>query len=156
MRWYLGDRMPDEKVHEEADPDPNRRVLAKRKSNYSALDFINFHYQDGVLQPEKRETDTGMMVHLRRNRAENVIREAIGKFAQMGVRCSEAQTSTSYLPRIIQEHRLGRGLTKPELAQALRQMMLNGEVTISQVKGSDRHIYNTLLVQSSAGTAGTI
>jgi hypothetical protein len=152
MRWYLGDRMPDEKVHEDADPDPNRRVLAKRKSNYSALDFINFHYQDGVLQPEKLETDSGMMVHLRRNRAENVIRESIAQFAKMGVRCSEAQTSTSYLPKLIQEHKLGRGCSRGELAGSLRDMMLAGEVTISETTKDNRHKANTLLIKSSAPT----
>lgn len=128
MRWYLGDRLPDQKLDDREATDPKVRILAKRKTNYSAKDWRRFTFENGVLIPEQFEVDaSGTMDMLRRRKAKKVVLEGLRKLTAMGRTCSESAAS-NYLPRLLLEHHLSEGLSKGELKDAMLSLMNDARI----------------------------
>lgn len=131
-RLFLDDKLPDEKGDDDAPADAVR-YLSKRKSNYSAKDFRRFTYSHGVFVPEEVEAGQGTMNALRAQRAHSVVIEAARKLLGMGLRITDASNSPEFLPRRIVEYKLGEGLTKKELADAMRDAMLDKKLARVEV-----------------------
>jgi len=132
MRWYLGDSLPGEKRSEddEGDVDPNSqlRFLCKRKTNYSAQDYVRFVLADGVFKPEELDPDTtGVYGQLRRKKAAAAILDGIRALARMGKHCSEAK-GQNYLPALLAEYNLLNNCTRGEVADAMRHLMTDGKL----------------------------
>lgn len=130
MRWFLGDRLPDlpvEPGETEAAP-ANVRFLCKRKSNYSAQDFVRFTVSDtGLLVPDHEpEHVTGLMVKLDESKAEEVCIEGFKALQGMGVFPTDGKQSPDYLPRQLVDKRLARGYSKRDLAGAMNRLMTAG------------------------------
>jgi hypothetical protein len=125
-RLYLGSKLPDEKADDE--PQDTVRYLARRKANYAPKDWRRFTYQDGVLVPDPVETSGGMCDVLRKEKARKVVIEAARQLHRLGVRSTDGISSPSFLPRVIIDYKLGEGLSKTELAAAMRQAMLDGKL----------------------------
>lgn len=134
MRWYLGDRLPDEKQSEaDEEVDTRPRVLAKRKTNYSGKDWRRFTFDNGVLVPEQIEVgSTGVVDMLRRRKARGVTLDAMRKFVVMGKTVSDAK-GQNYLPKLIGEHKLNDGLLRAELEDAMRELMNDGKLKRGEV-----------------------
>lgn len=129
MRWYLDDKMPDAKPDEDAPPDRDYRVLAKRKANYTVKDYVGMRFQDGVLVADiQHESDPGLMATLRKRKAKSIIVAAITKLAAVETWCNDS-LGRNYLPTVLLQNKLADGLTKAELADAMRAMILSGELT---------------------------
>ena len=132
MRWYLGDSLPGEKrsVDDESDIDPNSqlRFLCKRKTNYSAQDYVRFVLDDGVFKPEEIDPDTtGVYGQLRRRKATVTVVDGIKTLAGMGKHCSEAK-GQNYLPALLAEFGLLNNCTRGEVADAMRHLMTEGKL----------------------------
>ena len=141
MRWYLDDKLPDQKTNGEDDkPDPDYRVLAKRKTNYTRLDYVQFRFNSGYLEAEPIEgDDPGIIKALRVKRARTIVRSATEKLAGVSV-FGQDGIGRGYLPKIILENKLNEGYQKAELAQAMRAMILDGELIKTQIgENSSRH-----------------
>ena len=149
MRWYLNDKLPDQKDTSD-DADPDYRVLAKRKSNYTRLDYVQFRFGDGVLVPEQLEDSApGLMQNLRKRKARNVILSALPKLAEVEIFCNDS-TGRNYLPTVLLDHKMADGCTKTELADAMRAMILAKELTRDVVgKNAARKPINGLKVAVS-------
>lgn len=129
MRWYLDDKMPDSKADEDATPDPDYRVLSKKKANYTVKDFVTFHFSEGTLVSDIQHVgDPGIVASLRRRKAKSVIATAIKNLAAKEVWLSD-YIGRNYLPSVVLQYKLADGLTKAELADAMRAMILSGELT---------------------------
>ncbi|MPZ47190.1 MAG: AAA family ATPase [Betaproteobacteria bacterium] len=123
MRWYLGDRLPDEPIKEGEEPDGNVRFLCKRKANYSAKDYVRFTFDKGVLVPEQiEEGEIGVMAALRARKAQGVVLDGLRKLSRLGLTCSHAPGG-NYLPKMLMEHELHEGLTRRELQQAMAALL---------------------------------
>jgi hypothetical protein len=133
-RLYLGAQLPDvvRAVDEEPPPD-NVRFLARRKANYSTRDYRRFTFQDGVLVPDVVEASGGMVDHLRKQRAERVVIDGMRKLLERGVRVTDGATSSAYLPRALAEYQLAEGLTKKDLADAMRRAVMDGRLARGEV-----------------------
>jgi hypothetical protein len=133
-RLYLGDRMPDEPVVAGEPPEDGVRILSRRKANYSSRDFRRFTFQNGVLVPdEPAAAEGGLVGHLRAERVQRVLLAAAQRLGSMGVRATDGSTSPSYLPRLVLEYKLAEGATKRELADAMRDAMLDGRLVREEV-----------------------
>lgn len=120
MRWYLDDKMPDSKPDPDDAPDPNMRILSKRKTNYTVHDYIKFRFDQGVLVHEAREVaDPGIMQTLRDRKAQSVVMRIVAKCNELNVVVSDTN-SRNYLPSVAMQYKLNEDLTKRELADAMR------------------------------------
>ena len=134
MRWYMNDKLPDQKEDDpDAEPDTNTRYLSKRKSNYTALDYIKFRF-DGehkILVPEQdasQQQDSGTMQYLRRQRAETVVLNAVRKLSDKSVFGTDSPSRT-FLPTVILQYKLQEECTKRELAEAMRALIMDGKLS---------------------------
>lgn len=129
MRWYLDDKMPDARMDEDAPPDPDYRVLAKRKANYTVKDYVAMRFSDGVLLADAQEGgEPGLIASIRKRKARQVIISAITKLAAVQTWCNDS-LGRNYLPTVLLQNKLAEGLTKGELSDAMRVMILSGELT---------------------------
>ena len=134
MRWYLGDRLPDENQDEGEAPDPKVRVLAKRKTNYSEKDWRRFTFEAGVLVPDTvPPAGSGIIGHLYDQAAERAMLDGLKRLQEMGMHPSEGATTSRYLPRLLLEYKLAEGRSKAELAGAMRRLMVDGKLVKSVV-----------------------
>jgi len=130
MRWYLDDKLPDKAPDSESPPDPDYRVLSKRKTNYTRLDYVEFRFDKGTLLPITPETtEPGLMSSLHRQKALRVVVQAAQRLTEMGIHMTESTASPQYLPKLSLQYKLNEGLSKTELAEALRAVMLSGTIT---------------------------
>ena len=130
MRWFFDDKLPDAKnTDTDEKPDENYRVLAKRKTNYSHNDYIEFNFAEGSLVPVLPETtEPGLMASLNKQKALRVIISSARRLTEMGLRTTEGVSSPQYLPKLAIQYKLHEGLTKRDLADALRAAMLSGSL----------------------------
>jgi RecA-family ATPase len=135
MRWYMDDKLPDQKADDsdEQEPETNIRYLSKRKSNYTALDFVKFRFDDRhkVLVPDQVDAgeyqDTATIIQLRRQRAESVIINAIKKLAEKGEYGTNSPSRT-YLPTVIIQYKLHEECSRKELSEAMRTLIMAGKI----------------------------
>lgn len=137
-RWYLGRKLPDDKANgseDEGREDDTTRWLCRRKANYSARDYVQLEYREGVFVPDRPDDagDGALMRSLRAKRAARVIVEGFRRIQETGKAASDATTSPNYLPRLIVQMGLAENCTKQELADALNAAMLDGTFKRGQV-----------------------
>ena len=125
-RLYLGASLPDQKGEDE--PQADVRYLSRRKSNYSNKDWRRCTYRDGVLVPDEIEAQGGIVGVLRTAKAERVVLEGLRKLEQMGVYATDSATSPRFLPRIFKDYSMTDGLSRNELADGMRRLMMDGKV----------------------------
>jgi hypothetical protein len=125
-RLYLGHKLPDQQGEEE--PDDQVRYLARRKANYSARDWRRFEFRNGVLVPDAIEIGGGLMNGLREQKAERVVLDGLRRLAAMSVHATDAGNSPRFLPKLLLDYKLSEGCTKRDLANAMRQAMLDGKI----------------------------
>ena len=130
MRWYLGSTLPDQSLDEDEEPDPDTVYLAKRKSNYSARDFVKLTYRNGVMVPSCVNV-TGFEPGA--ETAELVVLSCFDKVVASGVIPTDGRTSPDYLPAVIKRMDLSRTFTKKELASAMSRLMGQGRLKRVQV-----------------------
>lgn len=135
MRWYMDNKLPDQQGDgdEDQEPETNTRYLSKRKSNYTALDYVKFRFDDThkVLVPEQTDHegqhDSATMIRLRQARAESVILNAIRKLAERGEYGTNSPSRT-YLPTVIMQYKLNEECSRKELSEAMRNLIMAGRI----------------------------
>lgn len=131
MRWYLGDRLPEEdkNADDPEDGEPgNVRFLCKRKTNYDQKDYVRFTMQDGILVPEKLEVgDTGLVAALRHKKAQDVVLRGLATLTERGINTSE-RGGQANLPKLILEYGLGEGCSPKQLVVAMRALISEGRI----------------------------
>jgi len=129
-RMFLSDKPPDSHLFDKDDsaPESGRRYLAKRKTNYSARELRTFSYENGVLIPEQAASSIGLIGALTDHRDERILIAAFRKLSgEMGQQPTDGESSPNYLPKLVLQFGLGQGLTKRDLAKAMRGLMVAGD-----------------------------
>lgn len=132
MRWFLGDRLPDQSADDDEDRANASRVrfLCKRKSNYSAQDFVRFNVSDaGLLVPDEsalQQGPDGPVSALDEKRAEQICLAGFKSLMGMGLHPADSPSSGDYLPRQIMAKGLGCGFTKTDMVKAMNRLMGKG------------------------------
>jgi hypothetical protein len=130
-RLYLGASLPDQKTDDE--PSQDVRYLSRRKSNYSTKDYRRCVYRDGVLIPDEPDEGGGIVSIIKASNAEKVVTDGIRKLAVMGLSATDGTTSPRFLPRILDEYKLTEGMSRSDLASAMRRLMVDGKVQRAEV-----------------------
>ncbi len=129
MRWFLGDRLPDQPL-EPGDEGSDRstvRYLCKRKSNYSAKDYVRFSMCDGVLVPDQLSTQVdGAASALDERRADQVCVAAFKSLKAMGLHPADSPSSGDYLPKQALVKGLASGFGKSDMVRAMNRLMSRG------------------------------
>lgn len=125
MRWYMGAKLPDQKVEEGEETDPNLRYISKRKTNYSVKDYRKLEYKNGVFVPE--ESQHGAFQNRFGNRegdAEACIIHALQRFSDSKVRVTGGASSPDFIFRRMRDTKLAGDYSDHELRQALSRLLL--------------------------------
>lgn len=154
-RLYLSDKLPTEQADDEADPNSASRYLSRRKSNYrDNRDWRKFDYKDGVLLPEYAASQGGggIIETIRERNAEKAVVEGLQQLQKIQLWPCETPNSPRFLPRMLQEHKLSNGQSKSDLAGAMRRLMVDGTLVISEVGtyGNRNPMRGLKLAQSGA------
>ena len=64
-----------------------------------------------------------------KKKALRVILATAERLTEMGIRMTEGTGSPQYLPKLATQYKLNEGCSKPELAEAMRQAMLDRQIT---------------------------
>jgi len=129
MRWFMGSKLPDQKIEEGEQLDPNVRYISKRKTNYSVKDYRKLIYKQGVFVPE--EAEHGAFQHRFGNReadAEGCIISALQRFGDASVRVTGGHSSPDYLIKKMRETKLAGDYSERELRNALSKLILDQRV----------------------------
>lgn len=128
MRWYLSSTLPDQQPIAGNEPVTNVRYLSKRKSNYSAQDYVRFEMRDGLLVPDTAPAHVGGLVAaLDQRKAEEAVLDGFQALLQMGIKPSDGASSPDYLPKHLLSKGLARGFTKRDLDGAMHRLMTAGK-----------------------------
>lgn len=152
-RLFLGSTLPGEKMDPEAEPQDNVRYLARRKANYSPKDWRRLTYADGALTPDVVESGGGVVASIRANNAERTVLGGLARLTVMGVAASDGAKSGQYLPKLLAEYKIDDGLSKRDLANAMRALMLEGRLIRAQVGKRSNRSPMFGLVQADAPAA---
>jgi RecA-family ATPase len=146
-RLYLGAELPGVKPDPEVPQEENVRYLARRKANYSPKDWRRMTYSDGALTPDPLEAGGGMIANIQAAKAERVIIDGLQKLHAMGISALEGQRSPQYLPKLLIEYSMAEKFSKPDLASAMRRLMVDGKLTKGAVgKNANRSDKQGLVV----------
>jgi hypothetical protein len=127
MRWYLGASLPNGvKVHEDSGQDDSVAYLSKRKSNYSAKDYVRFERVNGLLIPEVVTEQHGLARAQVQQRCEQVLIDAYRRLREMGLFPSDARNARDYLPRAAIDKQLALGFSREDLQKAMHRLMSRG------------------------------
>lgn len=130
MRWYMGNKLPQEDGEDSAPEDPNVRYLCKRKTNYTVKDFKKLTYEDGVFKPESEvgEFTQRYSQGSRVDGAEEIVIETLKRFAEVDIRVTDGRTSPDFMPKRMREMRLMGTYTTREVADAIGRLRLSGRI----------------------------
>ncbi len=128
MRWYLGARLPDQRIEDNDSDVENVRFLAKRKSNYSARDHIRFTMDNGLLVPAETPGSHvgGIVSAIDEKRADEICIAGFKTLCALGIRTTDGKTTGDYLPSQIVAKGLAAGYSKSELGRAMNRLMGRG------------------------------
>jgi hypothetical protein len=128
MRWFMGNRLPDQRAEGDEPQDRNVRYLAKRKANYAALDYVRFTTQGPLLVPDHapQEGLSGLMAQLDDQRAEQVCAAGFRTLVGMGLLPSDTPQAADFLPKQLLAKGLASGFTKQQLTKAMHRLMTAG------------------------------
>jgi RecA-family ATPase len=133
-RLYLGYALPDAApTDDEAPPDDSIRYLCRRKANYSARDWRQIRFTDGVMVPA--EAPEGGNAPSAKDPAytANVVANAVRKLSQMDMHGTASRGSPLYLPKLAKHYGLIENLTERQFAAGMREMQLSGTLAVSVV-----------------------
>jgi RecA-family ATPase len=131
-RLWLSDRPPDHEPSDNVEPASDMRYLARRKANYSARDLRSFRYDGGIFVPIQFD-GCDLLDSIRRVKADRVILDALHKLGDMGQMPNDGTTSPNFLPKLTLDYKLNEGLTKRELADAMRRQMKDGKLRRAEI-----------------------
>lgn len=125
-RWFLGRRLPGEA--EQQDDGDGARYLCRRKANYAAADWLRLDYVDGLLVPAAAADLLQPDGRTRAEHGQDVVLAALRRLREMGRFPTDGATSPDYLPRLAIEFQLNAGLSRRDLAAAMRNLMVAGRL----------------------------
>lgn len=134
-RLYFGDKRPDEpqSAEEQEPPSSDVRYIARRKSNYSELELRRLRLIDGVLRPDESARLNGSAYRNPAELAKGAVRAALTQLAGRQIFGTASTASSQFLPKLAKQYGLLTETSERDFAQAMRAMILAGELESAQV-----------------------
>jgi RecA-family ATPase len=137
-RWYFGRTLPDAKPEDDAIADDSIRYLARRKSNYSARDWIALTYDtDKHLLIPQAPAGSADDWYRKAHTTDVLIRGLRELIRRNTGHPTGAYSSPRYLPKMIQSAGLTEKVSTADLRMALNQALADGRLAEKSV-GRDR------------------
>lgn len=132
-RLYFGFKNPDEQQDEDSVDDPDARVLAKRKTNYSQKDIRQVRWIDGCMQPQSvGEPSLNRFSRSPEFLADEAVR-IYRRLKSMGIDTG-ANHAGNYLPKVAARNRLlENGITEKDLRVGLSEALKTGRLRVGQI-----------------------
>jgi hypothetical protein len=117
-RWYL-----------------EQLLLKQQKANYAAKVFYKFEYSDGILVPENARSAAEQKRRIAD--AKKVLEAGLAALRASEVKVSPLPTSPNYLPKHIEKYNLAGGCSRDDLAAAMRELEIAGQLVKREQKTSN-------------------
>jgi len=136
MRWFLGNKLPDQKPDEDQEAATDELYLAKRKTNYTSRDWIRFQLVNGIAIPDKPEgsgNGSGDLYNaLKHKKCLATVLDAIAELSKRNIHGSK-EFSSYYLPKLITEYNLSQGFSRKELDRSMKELIMSGQIKESEI-----------------------
>lgn len=147
MRWFMGQKLPDQQIEEGEQLDPKVRYISKRKTNYSVKDYRKLIYSNGVFAPEDAPPGSFQMRFGNRDAdAQACVVEGLRKLVARQIRTTHAKNTSDYLPKVMRTSGLAADFAPSELDEALAKLRLAGKIVEGVVGKYDNRTRKTGLV----------
>ena len=111
-----------------AEPDPNARVLTRKKANYAPRDeAVDLRWQDGVFVGKQQQAG-GIIGSIERRTCERVFLDLVDKTAAENQPVSSNSRAGNYAPKLFSIRPDGKGYTKDDFARAMQRLLARGAV----------------------------
>jgi RecA-family ATPase len=140
------------KIEEGEQPDPDARILTRKKSNAARRDeTIELRWQDGVFV--RTGPPTGILGSIIRRNAEEVFLDLLDRVVAEGRFVSDNNRAPNYAPKLFAMRPDRERFKQPDLERAMQSLFAAKKIRIGDRKGADRKIYNCI-IRASEGVAG--
>jgi RecA-family ATPase len=134
-RLYLS--TPKEDAGGEA-PDTDERVLKRIKGNWTTIgETIPMRWRDGLFIADR--PPGGILGSIERRTAERVFLDLLDELAGQGRYVSEKSRASNYAPKRFAGYPHPERLKIPDFTRAMEKLFARREITVSTVKGVNRH-----------------
>ena len=117
------------------EPDPRRRVLRHKKSNYGpGGGEISLRWTEG-----RYVAEGGIDRMAASARAERLFLSLLDEFAAIGRHVNEARTGPNYAPKAFAQHDGNEGVTKKEFERAMEKLLFARTIELAEIKRANRH-----------------
>lgn len=111
--------------------DPDRRVLSRKKANYSARqDQMDLHWREGVFTVSA--ASTGIVASIERRVAERVFIDLLDEFMAQGRNVSPSRNASNYAPKAFSISSRRDGYTKADFAGAMERLFSRGDIKVEK------------------------
>jgi hypothetical protein len=153
-RLWITDKKPDAPDKEsDEEPPEDVRYFAKRKTNYSSRDIAKLRYVDGAYDVLTAPARGGLISALENRNAKALVLRCLPKLLDMGYFATASPNSPNYLPKLLATHGMADGFARGDLARAVRELMVEGQIHIGPLgrRGNRHHVAGLLCGPKSNG-----
>lgn len=149
-RLYL-ERIVEKGEGNQYEPDPDKRVLTTKKSNYSRIGSeIVMTWKDGVFVADQVEGESLLDVMSATMKAERVFLGLLREMNKQGRRVN-AVSSSSYAPKVFAGHPKSEGCTKTVLKNAMERLLSSEKIVIKHEGPPSRRVSYLAVADASDG-----
>lgn len=110
-------------------PQDNRRMLSKRKSNYSSAgDTVDVEWRDGCILP--LDQPFGVFAHIEQHNVEQAFVAGLKELAKQGRHCSDAANAANFAPKMIRTLPQYRKHRQGDLRDAMTRLFNAGRLVM--------------------------
>jgi len=128
-RWSLTRPMAEEG----AEPDPNARILTRRKANYSSIgETINLRWQAGALVAQNVATGPSSSTAPSRAAAESLFLTLLDRCLEQGQAVSSSATAPNFAPRLFAKRPDRDGFSKRDFDIAMQSLFADRRIRVAE------------------------
>lgn len=123
------------------EPEPNERILSRKKANYAVRDeAIELQWRGGVFT--RKDDQDGILASIKRRTAERVFLTQLEAHTREGRHVSDNPRAGNYAPNVFALRPDREGYKFVELRRAMEGLFTTGKIKIGSYIGSGRHKHN--------------
>ena len=143
------------KLEEGEPPDPDARILTRKKSNAARRDeTIELRWSNGVFTAT--QTPTGILASIERRTAERVFLELLDRTTVERQYVSNNSRTGNYAPRIFALRPDRERFKRADFERAMQALFASKQIVIGRYKGGSRHEHDCIVRAAEAGALGAL
>ncbi len=139
---------------EDEPPDPNARMLTRKKSNAARRDeTIELRWHQGVFVA--KQAPTGIIGSIERRVAERVFLDLLDRMNSEGRYVSESNRAANYAPRLFASRPDREGYREPDFKRAMEALFARKEIVVGTFKNANRNVRERIVRLGASGASGS-